>query len=89
MIGSSVAEVEESKHPNFPVGTTIVIMAGWVERGIVDPDKMNKDSPGGTLGGVMPAPDLPGTFLQASRPNRGSWVLYYTDLERPLESERV
>merc|ERR1719278_1711258 len=49
MIGSSVAEVEESKHPNFPVGTTIVI-----------PDKMNKDSPGGTLGGVMPAPDLPG-----------------------------
>merc|ERR1712088_300379 len=52
MIGSSVAEVEESKHPNFPVGATIVIMAGWVERGIVDPDKMNKDSPGGTLGGV-------------------------------------
>ena len=76
MIGSSVAEVEESKHPNFPVGATIVIMAGlvnqlspllslfqhletekynlamrhcarWVERGIVDPDKMNKDSPGG------------------------------------------
>merc|ERR1719284_1709582 len=60
MIGSSVAEVEESKHPNFPVGATIVLMAGWVERGIVDPDKMNKDSPGGTLGGVMPAPDLPG-----------------------------
>merc|ERR1712223_1272256 len=60
MIGSSVAEGEESKHPNFPVGATIVIMAGWVERGIVDPDKMNKDSPGGTLGGVMPAPDLPG-----------------------------
>merc|ERR1719430_1602656 len=60
MIGSSVAEVEESRHPDFPVGTTIVLMAGWVERGIVDPDKMNKDSPGGTLGGVMPAPDLPG-----------------------------
>merc|ERR1712088_735084 len=60
MIGSSVAEVEESRHPNFPVGTTIVLMAGWVERGIVDPDKMKKDSPGGTLGGVMPAPDLPG-----------------------------
>merc|ERR1711962_1247026 len=40
MIGSSVAEVEESKHPNFPVGATIVIMAGWVERGIVDPDKI-------------------------------------------------
>merc|ERR1719398_4787 len=60
MIGSSVAEVEESRHPDFPVGATIVLMAGWVQRGIVDPDKMKKDSPGGTLGGVMPAPDLPG-----------------------------
>merc|ERR1719398_148374 len=59
MIGSSVAEVEESRHPDFPVGATIVLMAGWVERGIVDPDKMKKDSPGESLGGVMPAPDLP------------------------------
>merc|ERR1719385_158510 len=59
MIGSSVAEVEESRHPNFPVGTTIVLMAGWGGRGIVDPDKMKKDSPGQTLGGVVPAPDLP------------------------------
>ena len=33
--------------------------------------------------------NIPGTFLQTSRPNRGSWVLYYGDLERPLESERV
>merc|ERR1719433_1040222 len=32
MIGSSVAEVEESKHPNFPVGATIVIMAGWEDQ---------------------------------------------------------
>merc|ERR1719167_575048 len=32
MIGSSVAEVEESKHPKFPVGATIVIMAGWVDQ---------------------------------------------------------
>merc|ERR1712227_1025195 len=52
--------VEESRHPDYPVGKTIVLMSGWVERGIVGPDKMNKDSPGGTLGGVMPAPDLPG-----------------------------
>merc|ERR550519_961114 len=59
MIGSSVAEVEESRHPDFPVGATIVLMAGWVERGIVNPDKMKKDSPGESLGGVMPAPDLP------------------------------
>merc|ERR1712215_448775 len=40
MIGSSVAEVEESKHPSYPKGSTIIILAGWVERGIVNPDKM-------------------------------------------------
>merc|ERR1719466_708787 len=58
MIGSSVAEVEESKHPSYPKGSTIIILAGWVERGVVSPDTMGKDSPGKTLGGVMPAPDL-------------------------------
>jgi len=58
MIGSSVAEVEESRHPDFKVGQTIVLMAGWMERGVVSPDTMGKDSPGKTLGGVMPAPDL-------------------------------
>merc|ERR1719474_1871518 len=58
MIGSSVAVVEESKNPKYPKGSTIVILAGWVERGIVDPDNMGKNSPGNTLGGVMPAPDL-------------------------------
>merc|ERR1712012_992693 len=36
MIGSSVAEVEESKHPNFPVGATIVIMAGRLEQESAD-----------------------------------------------------
>merc|ERR1719427_1803418 len=35
MIGSSVAEVEESKHPSYPKGSTIIILAGWVERGTV------------------------------------------------------
>jgi len=58
MIGSSVAEVEESTHPSYTKGDTIVILAGWVERGVVSPDKMGKDTPGNTLGGVMPAPDL-------------------------------
>merc|ERR1711971_1441362 len=38
MIGSSVAEVEETRNPNFKKGQTIVILAGWVERGIVNPD---------------------------------------------------
>ena len=42
MIGSSVAEVEESRNPNFKKGQTIVILAGWVERGIVNPDAMGK-----------------------------------------------
>merc|ERR1712002_251680 len=58
MIGSSVAEVEESKHPSYPKGSTIIILAGWVERGIVNPDKMGKDSPGNNLGGVMVAADM-------------------------------
>merc|ERR1719500_1441593 len=58
MIGSSVAVIEETRNPKFTVGQTIIILAGWVERGVVNPDKMGKDSPGNTLGGIMPAPDL-------------------------------
>ena len=65
MIGSSVAEVEESRHPKFPKGSTIIILAGWVERGVVNPDKMGKDSPGNTLGGVMPCPDLGPSFSKS------------------------
>merc|ERR1712227_905004 len=62
MIGSSVAEVEESRNPKLPKGSTIIILAGWVERGVVNPDKMGKDSPGNTLGGIMPAPELGPSF---------------------------
>merc|ERR1711936_1247128 len=40
MIGSSVAVVEESKHSSYPKGSTIIIYAGWVERGIANPDEM-------------------------------------------------
>jgi len=58
MIGSSVAEVEESRHPKYPKGSTIIILAGWIERGVVNPDQMGKDSPGNTLGGVIPAADV-------------------------------
>merc|ERR1711868_19713 len=65
MIGSSVAEVEESRHPKYPKGSTIIILAGWVERGVVNPDKMGKDSPGNTLGGVMPCPDLGPSFSKS------------------------
>ena len=42
MIGSGGAEVEETRNPNFKKGQTIVILAGWVERGIVNPEKMGK-----------------------------------------------
>merc|ERR1719433_2677154 len=63
MIGSSVAVVEETRNPKFTVGQTIIILAGWVERGVVNPEKMGKDSPGNTLGGIMPAPELPGVSL--------------------------
>merc|ERR1719312_594804 len=58
MIGSSVAVVEESRHPTYPKGSTIVILAGWIERGIVDPDKMGMASPGNNLGGVLKAADM-------------------------------
>merc|ERR1712002_885988 len=57
MIGSSVAEVEESLHPAFPRGATIVTYAGWVERGVLAPDEVNKNSSGG-LGGVILAPQI-------------------------------
>ena len=42
MIGSSVAEVEESRNPNFKKGQTIILQAGWIERGIVNPGTMGK-----------------------------------------------
>ena len=57
MIGSSVAEVEESRHPAYPKGSTIIILAGWIERGVVDPDKMGMASPVNNLGGVLKAAD--------------------------------
>ena len=58
MIGGSVGVVEQSKNPNFPVGCTIVHTAGWVERGVVNPDAMGKASPSGKLGGVKKAADM-------------------------------
>merc|ERR1719187_2195046 len=41
MIGGNVAIVEESTHPDFPKGCTIITSTGWVERGVVNPDKLN------------------------------------------------
>merc|ERR1712013_212547 len=58
MIGGAVGVVEQSKNPEFPVGCTIVHTAGWVERGVVNPDKMGKASPSGKLGGVKKAVEM-------------------------------
>merc|ERR1719369_2636738 len=52
MMGSSVATVEESKHPGYPVGSDVVIYAGWVERGVATPEVP------GLLGPPMIVPKL-------------------------------
>merc|ERR1711936_1411437 len=52
MMGSSVATIEESKHPGYPVGSEVIIYAGWVERGIATPDVP------GLLGPPMIVPKL-------------------------------
>ena len=39
MIGSSVATIEESRPPDFPVGAHVIIYAGWVERGVASGDE--------------------------------------------------
>ena len=38
MIGSSVATIEESKHPGYPEGSDIIIYDGWVERDVANPE---------------------------------------------------
>ncbi|XP_023329715.1 prostaglandin reductase 1 isoform X2 [Eurytemora carolleeae] len=55
MIGSSVAVVEKSKHKGFPEGAGIVLYAGWVERGIVNPDEKLS-----FLGGTWKYPKIKG-----------------------------
>jgi len=58
MIGSNVAIVEESTHPDYPKGCTIITMTGWIERGVTAPDNQGKASPSGKLGGIIKPPDL-------------------------------
>lgn len=38
MVGSSLARVEKSTHPKYPVGCQVILYAGWVEVGISSPD---------------------------------------------------
>jgi len=62
MIGSSVAVVEQSTHPDFPTGTTVIIHAGWVERGVCSPDEMGPGASVGSsatkMGRIMAVPEL-------------------------------
>ena len=58
MIGGAVGVVEQSMDPEFPVGCNIIHMAGWVERGVVNPVKMAMASASGKIGGVQKAVDL-------------------------------
>merc|ERR1712142_1009025 len=74
MIGGAVGVVEQSKNPEFPVGCTIIHTAGWVERGVVNPDKMGKASPSGKLGGVKKAVDM-GNLVGQIAKNMGCRVI--------------
>ena len=61
MIGSSLATIEESKHPGYPEGSDIIIYAGWVERDVANPDVH------GALGHPQIAPKLGSTKLDISK----------------------
>ncbi|TRY70916.1 hypothetical protein TCAL_07525 [Tigriopus californicus] len=56
MIGSQVAKVLESRDPQFPVGSRIVLYAGWVETGVTNPSKSSEDMFG--LNQVVLAPPI-------------------------------
>lgn len=45
MIGTSVAKVTSSKHPDYPVGCQVLMDAGWVEVGVCSPDDPNTKPP--------------------------------------------
>lgn len=56
MIGSQVAQVLESRDPQFPVGSRIVLYAGWIETGITNPSKSGENMFG--LNRVVLAPPI-------------------------------
>jgi len=88
MIGSSVATIEESRHPDYPVGADIIIYAGWVERGIASGDaqgalgppqlapKLDKISSSHLLGACgMPGNTAYFGFLEICQPKPGNTVV--------------
>ena len=52
MPGSCLATVQQSRSPDFPVGSDIILYAGWVERGVASPAVC------GVLGPPQVAPQL-------------------------------
>merc|ERR1712187_123364 len=87
MIGSSVATIEESQHPDYPVGADIIIYAGWVERGVASADvkgalgppqlapKLDKISSSQLLGACgMPGNTAYFGFLEICQPRPGETV---------------
>merc|ERR1712013_695573 len=88
MIGSSVATIEESQHPDYPVGAEIIIYAGWVERGVASADvkgalgpprlapKLDKISTSHLLGACgMPGNTAYFGFLEICQPRPGETVV--------------
>jgi len=93
MIGGNVAIVEESTHPDFPKGCTIVTSTGWVERGVASPEKMAKASPSGKLGGIHRAPELGSlskSLLLGACGMPGNTAFFgLTEICRPVKGETV
>merc|ERR1719244_29377 len=90
MIGGNVAIVEESTHPDFPKGCTIITSTGWVERGVVSPEKMNT---GSSITGVHRAANL-GTLSKSlllgvcGMPGNTAFF-GLTEICRPVKGETV
>jgi len=88
MPGSSVAIIEESKHPDFPVGSEIILYAGWVERGVASgevtgalgPPQIAPKLENITTSHLLGALGMPGNtayfgFLEICQPKAGETVV--------------
>ncbi len=41
MIGSCIATVEQSKNTKYPKGSSVISLAGWVDRAVINPDEVS------------------------------------------------
>ena len=66
MVGSVIAEVIETEHPNFEVGDIVNAGIGWQEYGVVGGDGLRKidptSAPISTAGGILGMPGLTAYF---------------------------